>query len=119
MVLRQAVEEMQQRRNLIVAAVHANSNWDGSENMEARTEYLKGIEKSFAQAVEHLHHPERRKAQEKRLEKLMDTPFWDAARRGMQRQMDAIHGINADDTVDDAVAKQRANQKHKGSYDQI
>lgn len=115
MVLRQAVEEMVQRKNLIIAAVHANSNWDGSDNMDARTEYLKGIERSFAQVVEHLHHPERRKAEEKRLAKMMDTPFWDAARRGMQRQMDAIRGISDDATVDEAM---RADQKSKRSYDQ-
>lgn len=127
MVLRQTTEELVQRKNLIVAAVHANPNWDGEENQAAREQHLNNIEDSFNRTIEYLYDPGKLEKEKKAQEAAMKTPFWDAARRGMERQQARIRGYEdgtADMTVDEAMkrelkADQGQDRTVKRSYDQI
>lgn len=125
MVIRQTVEEIVQRKNLIIAAIHANPNWDGEDNAEARERYLKQVEDGFNQTIEYLYDPAKLEDEKKAQEAAMKTPFWDAARRGMARQMARIKGVEDDTTVDEAMAREqnidqvRARKPVTRKYDQI
>lgn len=127
MVVRQTIEEIVQRKNLIIAAVHANPNWDGEDNAAQREEYLTSIEKNFNRVVIYIRDPAKLKRDKEEQEKAMQTPFWDAARRGMERQQLRLRGIDVEDdntTVDTAMQRQRSADQNKPrpvrrSYDQI
>lgn len=123
MVIRQTVEELVQRKNLIIAAVHSNPNWDGEDNAAARESHLKSIEDGFNKTIKYLYDPEQLRKEKEAQDAAMQTPFWDAARRGMERQHARIRGVEdatSDMSVDDAIQRELGDKKTvKRSYDQI
>lgn len=50
-LLRKAREELRQMRDLRIAAIDANTNYDSKENAEARHQRVEGINSTFEEAV--------------------------------------------------------------------
>lgn len=49
---RKGVREMTNQRDLMIAAVASNPNWDEKDNADARQKRIEGINESFARGVE-------------------------------------------------------------------
>lgn len=54
-LLRQYKERLERQADLTVAAIHANSSWDGEDNHGRKIERLKQIEESTAEAIAFLY----------------------------------------------------------------
>lgn len=50
-LLRKAAEELARQRDLLVAAVNANMNYDSEENRNAREQRLSGIQRSYEEGM--------------------------------------------------------------------
>lgn len=56
-LLRKGREEMRQMRDLRLAAIDANTNYDSSDNKSAREQRVRGLQESYEEAVRMLYAP--------------------------------------------------------------
>lgn len=56
-LLRKAREEMRQMRDLRLAAIDANMNYDSKENASARQQKIEGLQETYEEAVRTLYAP--------------------------------------------------------------
>jgi hypothetical protein len=54
-LVRKAAEEMARRRDLELAAISANTNWDDKENQDIRRQKVEAINEGYKQGVEILY----------------------------------------------------------------
>jgi len=119
MVRRQAVEEMVQRKNLIVAAVHSNPNWDEEGN--DKEGFFKNLEYGFNQAMEYIYHPELIERDRKKKEEVIDWshPFWQAAKRNIQRTHERYGRPNDKRSIIDLAEQEEETKERIAAADKM
>lgn len=120
MLKRQAVQSIEAQKHQMIASLYANSAFDESEEgLKARTQRIEGFEEHFNKAVELVYHPELHKTEE------IDwtNPFWAAAKRAYDRQLEQVRGEPG--TVNDVVGDQldpkqiEARERGRREIDQL
>jgi hypothetical protein len=81
-VLREARESIEQQRRDMIMACYSNPNWDGTDNADKRTQYLKDINAHFNQAITALYAP-RDQVREQDVD--WSNPFFAAHKREIER----------------------------------
>lgn len=122
MIQREAAVELRNQRDMIIAALYANSNFSGEEGGEARADSIKSLDRHFNKAITSVYYPNAYK------EKDIDwsNPFWQAAKRSQERMaklMESLEGTSPRDTMQDAAAMSKeqieARQDSQRSIDQL
>lgn len=105
-VAREIVERMERQRDMIIAALHANSVYDEHEEAK-RDEAIASVEESFDAATEYVRARARGEPTQAELDDDYDPddPFWRAAERGaermdMPRSDEGAEEMTAGDIVD-------------------
>lgn len=119
MVRRQAVEELAQRKNLIVAAIHSNPNWDEEEN--DKESFFKNLEFHHTQAIEYIYHPELIALDEAKKEAVIDwnDPFWQAAKRNIERVHELYGKPDDKRSIVDLVEQEEENKERLAEMDKM
>lgn len=117
MVRRQAVDELVTRKNLIIAAVHSNPNWDEPDNDKAG--YLEGLEASFTKTIEYIYHPELVEKDKKQKEIDYNDPFWSASKRNLDRLTEHYGREDDKSTVTEVVDQEKKTKDEIARVDKM
>jgi hypothetical protein len=99
-ITREAVESIEAQRRDMIAACYANPNWDGKENADKRSEYLKDINRHFNAAITAIYHPDGPREQDVD----WSNPFFAAHKREIARTKEIfteMQGRTVGDVIDD------------------
>jgi hypothetical protein len=80
-LLREAKQTLERQRDLMLAAVNANGNWDGEDNVKAKTDRMEQIELSCQKAIAHLYAKEGEVVRDPAEEAYETDPLFRPARR--------------------------------------
>lgn len=76
------VEDMKERKQMMIQALYSNSNWDGEENNSKRNDHIKLLEEQFRDFVVSLYNG----STESEQIELESNPFLSATERGLAKQ---------------------------------
>ena len=94
---RALIESLDRRKEMMIAALWANSGFEGQDGANARREAIEDLEMHYDEAVEKIHSGVQAEPEE---EIDTDNPFWGQ----MQKGMDKIHQPREDEgTVQEAL----------------
>lgn len=112
MVKREARADMTAQKNLMISSLYANSLFDESEeNVKARTERIKSIEKHFNRAITLVYDPHAFDHETAEID--WDNPFWQAARRSIERNKALVAGEPT------ATVERMVDEEAAGNIDQL
>ena len=118
-IQREVRESIEQQRRDMIAACYANPNWDGKENSDKRSQYLKDINDHFNQAISAIYAPPEARQQDVD----WDNPFYAAHRREIERTKEQFQTAldQKDKTAGDVLSEeeQQARENGRGEIDQI
>lgn len=98
----------------MIAAAYTNPNWDGKENAEKRSEYIRDINKHFNAAITRIYYPDGPKEQEID----WDNPFYAAHKREIERTRELINGQLQGRTAGEVLELEDERAKRREGYDQ-
>ena len=106
-IIREAVQSIEQQRRDMIAACYANPNWDGKENSEKRNEYIKSLNEHFNNAITSIYNPQREVEQDVD----WSNPFYAAHKREIERTKEAFRLALQDQgkTAGDLLADEQAS----------
>lgn len=115
-VRREAVESIENQRRDMIAAAYSNPNWDGKENSEKRTEYIKDLNRHFSTAIARIYDP---KPQEQDVD--WENPFYAAHKREIEKTKERLQlqmeGKTAGEILD--AEEERKKRRNGREYDQL
>ena len=123
-VVREAVESIEQQRRDMIAACYSNPNWDGKDNADKRKQYLDDLNRHFNEAITAVYHPHGPREQDVD----WNNPFFAAHKREIARTQEALRLMQegtdpADEVPEVAEAKAepepQASSNGKGRYSDI
>lgn len=83
---RKIIEELTQRKIVMIGALYSNTNYDGKDNHEKREQIIQRIEDNFSETVKKLYNKEYAKKQEEEEDVLEANPFFAASKQGLENQ---------------------------------
>jgi hypothetical protein len=95
---RQLIENLERRKDMMIAALWSNSGFEGNEGGQARNRAIADIESNYEEAVYAILSGVKPGEAEEEVDE--QNPFWQAAKKG-QEEIQAP--INGDGTVREAV----------------
>ena len=113
-MVREAKESIEQQRRDMIAACYANPNWDGKDNADKRTQYLKDINAHFNKAISSLYGSPRTRE----VDVDWDNPFFAAHKREIERTKALFNEQMQGKTAGEAVEAELSEQNGRGEFDQ-
>ncbi len=99
----------------MIASCYANPNWDGKDNADKRSQYLKDINVHFNRAITALYAPRDRRE----VDVDWDNPFFAAHKREIERTKALFDQAKLKGaTAGEAVDRELAEQNGRGDFDQ-
>jgi hypothetical protein len=115
-VIREARETIEQSRRDMILACYANPNWDGKDNADKRTQYLKDVNDHFNKAISALYAP---RDQAREVDVDWNNPFFAAHKREIERTKALFQAHIDGKTAGQAVDEELAAQNGRADIDQI
>lgn len=114
---REAQENIEQQRLLMVAAMFSNPNWDG-EHANKRSDVIRDLNRHFDAAIEEIYDPK----PEPEID--WSNPFYSAALRGLERtrrkyQLDGAGGAALKAARERDEEQMQAREKSRKEIDQL
>lgn len=99
---RELIENLERRKDMMIAALWSNSGFEGNEGAQARNNAISDIESNYEEAVYAILAGSTPGEQE---EELIDesNPFWQAAKKGQEKIQKPR---NDEGTVEEAIASE-------------
>lgn len=121
MIQREAVQEIVQRKNLMIAASYSNPNWDDPDLKDERVKYLDGLETHFNKAIEEIYKSDEEREAEKKAQEIdWDNPFWAASKRARSKMKvpDPVGDKSVEDVVNEEQQQRERRAKMRQATDQ-
>lgn len=111
MIQREAVKEMVDRKNQLVAAVYSNPTWDEPDLKDDRVKYLASLENHFDRAIEEIYKTEEEREAERKAQEIdWDNPFWQASLRARGKMLAREDG---DGTVEEISEQEEREARER------
>jgi hypothetical protein len=98
---RQVIENLERRKDMMIAALWSNSGFEGNEGGQARNRAIADIESNYEEAVYGILQGSVPGAEEEQIDE--SNPFWQAAKKGQDKIQKPR---NDEGTVEEAIASE-------------